>query len=132
MISFLAARRAGAHTVLGVAGELDVATAASLRDRALALVNQGVASLVIDLRGVTFVDSTGVGSLLRIYHRQGLMGGRMHVVADQQFVVKVLDLLGLSRRLHVAPSVSDIGECCLGSPPITSVSLDEQPVRTRR
>ena len=131
MISILQPQRSGPHTVLGVAGELDVATAGLLRDRALALVSEEVASLVIDLRGVTFVDSTGVGSLLRIYHRQGLMGGRLHVVADQQCVLRVLSLLGLTRRLHVAGSVAEIGDCCLEAPPTNLVVRPDESVPTR-
>ena len=82
-------------------GELDVATAPMLRDSLLALLNRGADSLVVDLRGVTFIDSTGVGSLLRIHHRQGLLGGRVHFVADQPPVLRVLDLMQLTRRLHV-------------------------------
>ena len=75
MITLLDPVRTGPHTVVGVTGELDVATSPMLRDSLLALVNRGADSLVVDLRGVTFIDSTGVGSLLRIHHRQGLLGG---------------------------------------------------------
>ena len=73
MITLLDPVRSGQHTVVGVTGELDVATSPMLRDSLLALVNRGADSLVVDLRGVTFIDSTGVGSLLRIHHRQGLL-----------------------------------------------------------
>ena len=61
MISLLDPHRIGVHTVVGVTGEIDVATAPALRDSVLGLLNRGATSLVLDLRGVTFVDSTGVG-----------------------------------------------------------------------
>jgi anti-sigma B factor antagonist len=112
MISLLDPHRVGAHTVVGVTGEIDVATAPALRDRLLGLLNRGVASLVLDLRGVTFVDSTGVGSLLRIHHRQALLGGSVHFVADQSAVLRVFDLMQLRRHLHVTPTVADVDECC--------------------
>ena len=82
----------------------------------LGLLNRGVDSLVVDLRAVTFVDSTGVGSLLRIHHRQGLLGGQVHFVADQPAVLRVLELMQLTRRLHVTPSVSAIDRCCPPQP----------------
>ena len=64
MISLLDPQHSGRHTVVGVTGEIDVASAPVLRDTLLAQLNRGVESLVVDLRGVTFIDSTGVGSLL--------------------------------------------------------------------
>jgi anti-anti-sigma factor len=116
MIGLLEPHRVGAHTVVGVTGELDVASAPSLRDALLALLNRGDgASLVVDLRGVTFIDSTGVGSLLRIHHRQSLLGGTVHFVADQPAVLRVLDLMQLRRRLHVTPTLAAVEECCPSS-----------------
>ncbi len=112
MISLLDPYVAGAHTVVGVTGEIDVASAPALRDRLLGLLNRGTLSLVVDLRGVTFMDSTGVGSLLRIHHRQSLLGGSVHFVADQHAVLRVLDLMQLRKRLHVVPTVTDIELCC--------------------
>jgi anti-sigma B factor antagonist len=118
MITLLDPTRTGPHTVVGVNGELDVASAPMLRDSLLALLNRGAESLVVDLRGVTFIDSTGVGSLLRIHHRQSLLGGRVHFVADQPAVLRVLDLMQLTRRLHVTATVADIGTCCPASPAV--------------
>ena len=87
-----------------------------MRDILLGLLNRGVDSLVVDLRGVTFIDSTGVGSLLRIHHRQGLLGGQVHFVADQRAVLRVLDLMQLTRRLHVTATVADIEPAARPSP----------------
>ena len=120
MISLLDPHVVGPHTVVGVTGELDVATASTMRDILLGLLNRGVDSLVVDLRGVTFIDSTGVGSLLRVFHRQGLLGGQVHFVADHDAVLRVLDLMQLTRRLHVTASVADIVTCC---PPEPRVDL---------
>jgi anti-sigma B factor antagonist len=120
VITLFDPHQVGVHTVVEVTGEIDVASAPVLRDRVLALLNRGAPSLVVDLRGVTFIDSTGVGSLLRVYHRQTLLGGAIHFVADQHAVLRVLDLMQLTRRLHVAPSVSAVEVCC----PTTTVHLD--------
>ncbi len=121
MITLLDPSRVGRHVVVGVMGELDVASAPALRDAVLALLNRGAESLVVDLRGVTFIDSTGVGSLLRIHHRQGLLGGQVHFVADQVAVLRVLDLMQLRRRLHVTPTVGDVAACCPAAPAVDRV-----------
>jgi anti-sigma B factor antagonist len=122
MISLLDPHQVGPHTVVEVSGEIDVTSASLLRDRLLALLNRGVDSLVIDLRGVTFIDSTGAGSLLRVFHRQGLLGGSIHFVADQAAVLRVFDLMQLTRRLHVTPSIAAIEVCC--APPVEVRSLE--------
>ena len=120
MISLLDPRRVGPHTVVGVTGELDVCGAPMVRDTLLGLLNRGAESLVVDLRGVTFIDSTGVGSLVRLHHRQGLLGGQVHFVADQPAVLRVLELMQLTERLHITPSMAEIGTCC---PPAQVVAL---------
>ena len=127
MISLLDPQASGPHLVVGVTGELDAATAPALRDSLMGLLNRGVASLVLDLRGVTFMDSTGVGSLLRLHHRQGLLGGQVHFVTDQPAVLRVLDLMHLTARLHVTASIADVSKCC---PPGPTVDLRPQ-VATR-
>jgi anti-sigma B factor antagonist len=106
----------GAHTVVEFSGDMDIACAADLRDNLLGLVNRGVDSLVVDLRGVTFIDSTGVGSLLRVFHRQTLLGGAVHFVADQPSVLRVFELMQLGRRLHLVDSVAAVDRCCPGLP----------------
>ena len=113
------------QTVLGVTGEVDVASAPLLRDTVLARLNRGDHDLVLDLRGVTFLDSTGVGSLLRIHHRAALVGAKVHFVADHAAVLRVLDLMQLRRRLHVAPTVLDVAKCC---PPERAVRLESSRV----
>lgn len=112
MISLLDPHSVGSYTVVGVTGEVDVATAPALRDAMLSLLNRGTDNLVLDLRGVTFMDSTGVGSLLRIHHRAGLLGTVVHFIADQPAVLKVLDVMQLRRRLHITPTLGAVGDCC--------------------
>jgi len=117
MATLLDSSAVGAHTVVTFDGDMDIACAADLRDSLLGLVNRGVSSLVVDLRGVTFIDSTGVGSLLRVFHRQTLLGGVVHFVADQPCVLRVFDLMQLGRRLHLVASIPEVDRCCPGLAP---------------
>ena len=54
--------------VLTISGELDLASAAELEDVACTRAD-GRADVILDLAGVSFVDSTGVRSLVRIANR---------------------------------------------------------------
>lgn len=129
MISLLDPHRVGAHTVVELSGDVDVATAPALRDNLLALVNRGADSLVVDLRGVTFIDSTGVGTLLRIFHRQSLLGGAVHYVADQPAVLRVFDLMQLTRRLHVVGGIDEVDLCCPSLTPAARINLPRSLAR---
>jgi anti-sigma B factor antagonist len=123
MINLLSPRTIGSHQVVELSGDVDVACAAELRDNLLGLVNRGAPSLIIDLRGVTFIDSTGIGSLLRVYHRQTLLGAAIHFVADQASVLRVFEATQLDRRLHVTSTVADVDRCC--PPPAKAVRMPQ-------
>jgi anti-sigma B factor antagonist len=53
--------------ILAVEGDVDVATCAELRERGEKLVQEvGCSGLRVDLRGVSFIDSSGLGALIAI------------------------------------------------------------------
>lgn len=121
MISLLDPQQVGPYTVVPVTGEVDVSTAPALRDISLALLNRGTTHLVLDLRGVTFMDSTGLGSLLRIHHRARLVDAQVHVIADQEHLLRLFDEMQLRRHLHVTPSMAAVRTCCPVATPVMAV-----------
>jgi len=89
-------RNAQAHR-LAPSGELDIATV-PLLESAFDAVEQGDASkIVIDLSGITFIDSTGIQLLLRMNERCN-GSGRLEIVASQP-VERLLDITGLRDEL---------------------------------
>ena len=69
----------------------------------------------MDLRAVASIDTAGVGTLLRVHHRQVLLGGSVHLVADQPAVLRVLDAIRLRQRLDVTARIADVDHCCAGA-----------------
>ncbi len=57
--------RAGAACVLQVSGDIDIATADVFRDRVLDCLERFEA-VEVDMSGVTFIDSSGLGALIRL------------------------------------------------------------------
>jgi anti-sigma B factor antagonist len=92
-------------TVLAVSGEVDVATAPRLREQLVQLVNQGNHHLVVDLEGVDFLDSTGLGVLVGALKRVRLQEGELTLVCTQPRIVKVFDITGLSKVFTLHESV---------------------------
>src|SRR5258708_16141241 len=50
-------------------GEIDVFTCGPLRDRLLALADEGHSGLVVNLGRVSFIDSARLGGLVAVWHR---------------------------------------------------------------
>lgn len=84
--------------LLTVQGEVDLVTAPELQ-AALESALPERARVVIDLRGVTFLDSTGLALLLRYDRKAALGGRRVVVVKGPPHVQRAFELTGLSQRL---------------------------------
>lgn len=93
---------------VAVAGELDLSTVAELEQR----VEEGLAlspeMVLLDLRGVTFLDSSGLRLMLQLDKRQRDGGGRLVVVRGGRRVARVLELTGAEERLELIGDPSEL------------------------
>lgn len=94
-------------TILHVVGEIDMASAPQVRQHALALVADGHPFLVIDMSGVDFCDSTGLGVLVAIVKRVRTAGGDLRLVTDDERLTALLAITRLDRVFDVYPRVID-------------------------
>jgi anti-sigma B factor antagonist len=93
--------------VLAVSGDVDVATAPSLRDRLLAGVAGGGPKIVVDLLGVSFLDSTGLGVLIGALKRCRESGGDLILVIGEARILKVFEITGLTDVFTITQSVDE-------------------------
>ncbi|HEU5003615.1 MAG TPA: STAS domain-containing protein [Actinomycetota bacterium] len=103
----------GEPIIVRVSGEVDVLTASALQD-ALAVAAAEGPQVVVDLRGVDFLDSTGLSALVFGLKRARERGGDLSVVCQHRQILKVLDITGLSRILQV---YADLAEATGALPP---------------
>ena len=83
--------------VVRVAGELDLLTAAELRQRLATLVESGhAAPIVLDLSDVRYIDAHSVGLIMNAWAAVRSRGGRLAVEGLRGIPAKVFDLLGLA------------------------------------
>jgi anti-sigma B factor antagonist len=81
---------------VAVEGELDLYTAPGLEELIRGLGDE-VTHVLVDLTGVSFIDSAGVGLLTQSAKRLGARGGAMILVIDTTSVRKIFELTGLDR-----------------------------------
>ncbi len=86
----------GDSCVVVVGGEVDMATAAQL-DAALETVDGNV---VVDLAGVTFLDSSGIGVLVKAAQRSQATGHTLRTRAERDNVWRTLQVTNLADLLH--------------------------------
>jgi len=95
---------AGRTAVIALAGELDLAGAAAL-ERELAGLDAG--AVVVDLRGLGFMDSSGLRALAVAAQRAQRAGRRFALVPGAAQVMRVFDITRMRERLEF---VTDPGE----------------------
>jgi len=98
-------------TVLAPTGRLDVAGAPALRDAIGDAVKNGPPKVVIDMEGVSFVDSTGLGSVIAALKQIRSSQGELRLAAPNQQVRVVLELTTLDR---VFPYYATVEEALTG------------------
>lgn len=95
------------RTVVQVVGEIDVYTAPQLRERLDAEIDAGRYDVVVDLSGVTFMDSTGLGVLVGRLKQIRLNDGSMRLVCAHDRVLKVFVITGLDKVFAIYPTVGE-------------------------
>lgn len=86
-------------------GELDLQTADAFRSEVRKEMEASgqVRHLILDLRGVTFIDSSGVGAILGRYRDiRGSREGKVVAIGPRPQVRRVLEFAGLMRVVAVA------------------------------
>lgn len=99
---------AGDRVFVRPAGEFDLAAAKEMEDAVDCAVD-GHRQMVIDLRGVTFLDTEGLKSLLRAARLAAERDVALRVVPGRRSVDQVFDLTGTRSRLDfVDPPTDDL------------------------
>jgi anti-sigma B factor antagonist len=89
-------RGRGSPVVVRVSGEVDIQTSPDLDAHLQQVLNDGAVSVVVDLAGVTFLDSTGLSVLVAALKRCHDVGGTLQVVAPRSHVQRIFEVTGLS------------------------------------
>jgi anti-sigma B factor antagonist len=108
--------RVGEVTLCVVVGEVDMATTPQLRDELIGLVEAGERRLVLDVSGVPFLDSTGLGVLMEMHRRLRDGSGAVALVGARPALVRLLTITNLSRALPVYRTVEDAAAAVGGHP----------------
>jgi len=96
-----------AYDLIVVRGELDLRSHDGLRGMT-GSSDLTAPLLVLDLTGLEFLDSAGVGALALAHRQAEERGASLAVVASTPSVLRVLQITGLDHTLAVHPTLDDV------------------------
>ena len=82
-----------------IIGSLDSSWSTYLAERFDEVVRSGAHDVRVDMSGVSYLSSNGIGLLVRYHRQMRQIGGRFRIVADSEAVGQVLKLTGVSGLL---------------------------------
>jgi anti-sigma B factor antagonist len=100
-------RREANVCVMTLTGEVDVYTAPRLKERLAEEVDGGCEHIVVDLAGVEFMDSSGLGALVSGLRRIKERDGTIRLASARDAIVKVFRITGLDKVFPMFEQVDD-------------------------
>ncbi|HTU83908.1 MAG TPA: STAS domain-containing protein [Candidatus Acidoferrales bacterium] len=98
---------AGETLVFVLRGSLDIATSPTVRAALVDAADKGNKDIIVDLTGLEFLDSTGLGALIGAHRRANEHGGSLRVVVREGPILRLLNITGLIRIFSVYYSRED-------------------------
>ena len=104
----LSTSRIGADScVVAVAGEFDLHASAEVQARLQELIEDGARSVVVDLIGVTLLDSAALGVLISTAKELRRNDGELVLVVDDRRVLRAIEIAGLQPFFDIRPSLME-------------------------
>ena len=94
--------------ILTVTGEVDLASSPELDTAIIAAIESGATSVVVDLTDVSFMDSSGLGVIVRGLKRCREADKDLDLVITNERVLKVFGITGLDQVIPIHDSIEDI------------------------
>jgi anti-anti-sigma factor len=85
-------------------GALDIESAETFRQMVTHMLGRGVAQFLVDLGGLDYIDSTGLGSLLHLYREAKARGGTLRLYNPTPAVQDIFDVTHRNKVLEVHES----------------------------
>jgi anti-sigma B factor antagonist len=100
-------RTDGIHVQL--TGELDISSASGVESRLIEVEQRAPERLILDLRRVNFIDSTGLSMIINADGRARRDGRQLTIVSGEGVPRRILRTVGLEERLDVLSELPESG-----------------------
>jgi anti-anti-sigma factor len=98
----ISVQRSPGEAVVQLTGEIDMLTSTRLSDTVNDLLNEPPPRILLDLAGVTFCDSQGLGTLVVLSRKATTAQSVLVLTNVGDFLIRVLDITGLRSALMIS------------------------------
>ncbi len=98
----------GRWAVVAASGELDMASAPSLRQCVMGLVGDGDVHIALDCSGLSFLDSTGLGVIVACLKRVRSHDGDLCLVCPEHRIRRVFSIPQLDRVFEIHERIDEV------------------------
>ena len=98
----------GPHQVLLVNGEIDLYNVGDFKKNLFNIIATKIKSLIIDMNGITYMDSSGIGALVAGQKKMKLKNGKYGLLHIQEDVYNVLKLATLDKFFTIYKTEAEI------------------------
>jgi anti-sigma B factor antagonist len=93
--------------VIGISGDIDMYSSPALRDELMGLIKKKAMALYVDLRLVTYIDSSGIATFVEGLKCMKTYGGRLQFCEVPQGILEIFRFSKLDRVFEVYGTIDD-------------------------
>lgn len=95
------------YSIISVHGEIDLHTAPKFQSAIERTARKGSKTVLVDMSGVAFMDSTALSALMRSKDALQERGASLHLVAPSGAVERIFNVTGFQDYFEIFPSRED-------------------------
>lgn len=95
--------------VVSVSGQIDMSNCVDVYDAIIKQVQSGAVNIILDLKKLSFIDSSCLGMLLRVHDQAKGQGGKLMIVVNP-FIERVLTVTGLTHHFNLCLNENEAWE----------------------
>lgn len=97
------------YLIVTLQGELDHHTSENLRKKVDKLYyNENLLNIILDLNGLNFMDSSGIGFIMGRYKNCKERGGSLSVISTSPNIERILRMSGILKLVKIYPTINEI------------------------
>lgn len=98
----------GEHKILGINGEVDLYNVGELKKTLFSVTEGAIQSVVVDMKNVNYMDSSGIGALVAGQKKMRAHGGRFALMNIHEDVLNILKLATLDKFFKIYESEDEL------------------------
>lgn len=95
------------YTVLSISGEIDMYSSPALRDMLLALVKKNTATVIVNLKEVRYIDSSGIATFVEALKKMLAYKGKLKMAQVPDRLMEIFNFSKLDKVFEIYGSIED-------------------------